>query len=87
MTFVSCELGKFSQIAFDSNKKTMKKLLLTFLYGALFSTGVFAQKVHKVVVQMNTSDTTAWHGAIRNISNLQTALGPNTQVEDRKSVV
>ncbi len=59
----------------------MKKLLLTFLFGALFSTGVFAQKVHKVVVQMNTSDTTAWHGAIRNISNLQTALGPNTQVE------
>ncbi len=30
---------------------------------------------------MNTSDTTAWHGAIRNIGNLQAALGPNTQVE------
>ncbi|MEY4383662.1 MAG: hypothetical protein RI995_1204 [Bacteroidota bacterium] len=36
---------------------------------------------HKVVVQVNTSDTLVWHGVVRNISNLQTALGANTQVE------
>ncbi|MFM6949362.1 MAG: DsrE family protein [Aquirufa sp.] len=59
----------------------MKKLLLipfffafTFLLNAQNAT-------HRVVVQLNTSDTLVWHGALKNISNLQAALGANTQVE------
>ena len=58
----------------------MKKTLLLTLLVALISFAVNAQ-THKVVVQLNTSDTLVWHGALKNISNLQTALGPNTQVE------
>lgn len=58
----------------------MKKNLLLTLFAALISIAVNAQ-THKVVVQLNTSDTLVWHGALKNISNLQTALGPNTQIE------
>jgi intracellular sulfur oxidation DsrE/DsrF family protein len=58
----------------------MKKTLLLTLFVALISFAANAQ-THKVVVQLNTSDTLVWHGALKNISNLQTALGPNTQVE------
>ena len=62
------------------NLKTMKKTILLTLLVALFSFVANAQS-HKVVVQLNTSDTLVWHGALKNISNLQTALGPNTQIE------
>ncbi|MFD3293055.1 DsrE family protein [Aquirufa sp. KTFRIE-69F] len=58
----------------------MKKNLLLTLFVALISFAANAQ-THKVVVQLNTSDTLVWHGALKNISNLQTALGPNTQIE------
>lgn len=58
----------------------MKKNLLLALFVALISIAANAQ-THKVVVQLNTSDTLVWHGALKNISNLQTALGPNTQIE------
>lgn len=58
----------------------MKKSILLTLFIALFSLVANAQ-THKVVVQLNTSDTLVWHGALKNISNLQTALGPNTQIE------
>jgi hypothetical protein len=58
----------------------MKKILLSTLILALVSISASAQS-HKVVVQLNTSDTLVWHGALKNISNLQTALGPNTQIE------
>jgi len=58
----------------------MKKILLSTLILAFFSISASAQS-HKVVVQLNTSDTLVWHGALKNISNLQTALGPNTQIE------
>lgn len=58
----------------------MKKTLLLTLFVALISIAAKAQ-THKVVVQLNTSDTLVWHGALKNISNLQTALGPNTQIE------
>lgn len=58
----------------------MKKTLLLTLFVALISFAANAQ-THKVVVQLNTSDTLIWHGALKNISNLQTALGPNTQIE------
>ena len=60
----------------------MKKTILSFII-AIFA--VFAAQaqnpVHKVVVQLNTSDTLVWHGALKNISNLQNALGANTQIE------
>ena len=58
----------------------MKKTLLLTLFVALISYAANAQ-THKVVVQLNTSDTLVWHGALKNISNLQTALGPTTQIE------
>jgi intracellular sulfur oxidation DsrE/DsrF family protein len=58
----------------------MKKILLSTLILAFVSISASAQS-HKVVVQLNTSDTLVWHGALKNISNLQTALGPNTQIE------
>lgn len=58
----------------------MKKILLSTLIFICVSIAVKAQ-AHKVVVQLNTSDTLVWHGALKNISNLQTALGPNTQIE------
>lgn len=58
----------------------MKKILLSTLILALIALSASAQS-HKVVVQLNTSDTLVWHGALKNISNLQAALGPGTQVE------
>jgi len=58
----------------------MKKILLSTLIFICVSIVAKAQ-AHKVVVQLNTSDTLVWHGALKNISNLQTALGPNTQIE------
>lgn len=58
----------------------MKKTLLLTLFVALISFAANAQ-THKVVVQLNTSDTLVWHGALKNISNLQTVLGPTTQIE------
>jgi intracellular sulfur oxidation DsrE/DsrF family protein len=60
--------------------KTMKKIILSTLILFCFAIAANAQ-THKVVVQLNTSDTLVWHGALKNISNLQTALGPNTQIE------
>lgn len=60
----------------------MKKSLLLSLFVACLSFAATAQTTtHKVVLQLNTSDTLVWHGALKNISNLQTALGPNTQIE------
>ena len=58
----------------------MKKSILLTLFVALFSFAANAQ-THKVVIQLNTSDTLVWHGALKNISNLQTALGASTQIE------
>lgn len=58
------------------------KFTLSFVLFLFVSSFAFSQTtVHKVVVQINTSDTLVWHGALKNISNLQTALGANTQVE------
>lgn len=60
----------------------MKKSILSLVI-AIFA--VFAAQaqnpVHKVVIQLNTSDTLVWQGALKNISNLQTALGTSTQIE------
>jgi intracellular sulfur oxidation DsrE/DsrF family protein len=58
------------------------KTLITTLFLSTISIVSFAQNpIHKVVVQLNTSDTLVWHGALKNISNLQSALGANTQIE------
>ena len=60
----------------------MKKTILTLFIVITAISASFAQNpIHKVVVQLNTSDTLVWHGALKNISNLQTALGPTTQIE------
>jgi intracellular sulfur oxidation DsrE/DsrF family protein len=60
----------------------MKKTILTLFIAFAAISASFAQNpIHKVVVQLNTSDTLVWHGALKNISNLQTALGPTTQIE------
>jgi intracellular sulfur oxidation DsrE/DsrF family protein len=58
----------------------MKKSILLTLFVALFSFAANAQ-THKVVIQLNSSDTLVWQGALKNISNLQTALGSSTQIE------
>ncbi len=58
------------------------KTIITTLFLSTISIVSFAQNpIHKVVVQLNTSDTLVWHGALKNISNLQSALGANTQIE------
>ncbi|CAM4298579.1 hypothetical protein EWU23_12655 [Cytophagaceae bacterium 50C-KIRBA] len=60
----------------------MKKILVTSVFALLMSFHVLAQSpTHKIVIQVNTSDTIAWHGVVRNIGNLQSALGPNTSIE------
>ena len=58
----------------------MKKSILLALFVVFLSFAANAQ-THKVVIQLNTSDTLVWHGALKNISNLQTALGTSTQIE------
>ena len=58
----------------------MKKSILLTLFVAFISFAANAQ-THKVVIQLNTSDTLVWQGALKNISNLQTALGSSTQIE------
>lgn len=60
----------------------MKKTLTALLFLVLINSVAHAQNpIHKVVVQLNTADTLVWHGALKNISNLQTALGASTQIE------
>jgi intracellular sulfur oxidation DsrE/DsrF family protein len=58
----------------------MKKSILFALFVAFLSFAANAQ-THKVVIQLNTSDTLVWHGALKNISNLQAALGTSTLIE------
>ena len=58
----------------------MKNSILLTLFVTFLSFAASAQ-THKVVIQLNTSDTLVWHGALKNISNLQTALGSSTQIE------
>lgn len=60
----------------------MKKSILSLFIAILAVFAAQAQNpVHKVVIQLNTSDTLVWQGALKNISNLQTALGTSTQIE------
>ena len=60
----------------------MKKILLTLIICiSALSISLAQNPIHKVVIQLNTSDTLVWHGALKNISKIQTALGPSTQIE------
>ena len=62
-------------------KKIVFLLLLTFV-GAQLSNKLNAQATdvkHKVVIQLNTADTSAWSSTIGNIKNLQ-KLWPNNVV-------
>lgn len=59
----------------------MKKFITTLLFTTISIFAYAQNPSHKVVIQLNTSDTLVWHGALKNISNLQTALGANTQIE------
>lgn len=60
----------------------MKKTILSLIIAIFAVFSAQAQNpVHKVVVQLNSSDTLVWHGALKNISNLQVALGASTQIE------
>ena len=65
----------------------MKKLILLptlFLFTFFFSTALNAQNTevkHKVVIQLNTADTSAWSSTIGNIKNLQKLWPGNVIVE------
>jgi uncharacterized protein len=64
-------------------KKIIRFLLLS-LVAVFFSTSLSAQNTevkHKVVVQLNTADTTAWSSTIGNIKNLQKLWPGNLVVE------
>ena len=66
-----------------SMKKIIRFLLLS-LVAVFFSTSLSAQNTevkHKVVVQLNTADTTAWSSTIGNIKNLQKLWPGNLVVE------
>ena len=61
----------------------MRFLILSFLTAFIF-TSTKAQKTeikHKVVIQLNTADTTAWSSTIGNIKNLQKLWPGNLEVE------
>jgi intracellular sulfur oxidation DsrE/DsrF family protein len=59
----------------------MKKKM--FIFALLLSTGAaLAQhKVHRVVIQLSTNDTTVWRNLMGNISHLKETLGEKTQIE------
>jgi len=70
---------KFIEII--SMKKMMRFLILS-LVASFLCTGLNAQNTevkHKVVIQLNTADTSAWSSTIGNIKNLQ-KLWPNNVV-------
>ncbi len=60
----------------------MKKNMLMVCLATFISLTALAQNtVHKIVIQLNSSDTLVWQSTLRNISNIQAALGSNTQIE------
>ncbi len=59
-------------------------LIVTFLM--LFTSSVYAQnniteKMHQVVIQLNTADTAAWSGVIGNVKNLQKVWPGKVEIE------
>jgi len=66
-----------------SMRKMMRFLILS-LVASFLCTGLNAQNTevkHKVVIQLNTADTSAWSSTIGNIKNLQKLLPNNVVVE------
>jgi len=64
-------------------RKLMRFLILS-LFVVFFSTSLNAQNTevkHKVVIQLNTADTSAWSSTIGNIKNLQKLWPGNLVVE------
>jgi intracellular sulfur oxidation DsrE/DsrF family protein len=64
--------------------KFIKYYIALFLI--LLSVSVFAQnnateKMHQVVIQLNTADTAAWSGVIGNIKNLQKVWPGKIEIE------
>lgn len=52
----------------------------------LFTSSIYAQnntteKMHQVVIQLNTADTAAWTGVVGNIKNLQKVWPGKVQIE------
>ena len=56
-------------------------MLMACLASLISLTTLAQNPVHKIVVQLNSSDTLVWQSTLRNISNIQAALGANTQIE------
>ncbi|MBP5999860.1 MAG: DsrE family protein [Sediminibacterium sp.] len=59
-------------------------LIASFLL--LFNSSVYAQnntteKMHQVVIQLNTADTAAWSGVIGNVKNLQKVWPGKVEIE------
>jgi intracellular sulfur oxidation DsrE/DsrF family protein len=72
---------KFIEII--SMKKMMRFIILS-LVASFLCTGLNAQNTevkHKVVIQLNTADTSAWSSTIGNIKNLQKIWPGNLEVE------
>ena len=64
-------------------RKLMRFLILSLVV-VFFSTSLNAQNTevkHKVVIQLNTADTSAWSSTIGNIKNLQNIWPNNVEVE------
>ena len=64
--------------------KKMMRFLMLSLVVVFFSTSLKAQNSevkHKVVIQLNTADTSAWSSTIGNIKNLQKLWPGNLVVE------
>ena len=62
--------------------RKMMRFLILSLVASFLCTGLNAQNTevkHKVVIQLNTADTSAWSSTIGNIKNLQ-KLWPNNVV-------
>ena len=72
---------KFIEII--SMSKMMRFIILSFLAAFIFtSTKAQTNEVrHKVIIQLNTADTSAWSSTIGNIKNLQKLWPNNVMVE------
>ena len=64
-------------------KKQLSFLLLLLSFWGVFTTANAqnSEIKHKVVIQLNTADTTAWSSTIGNIKNLQKLWPNNVMVE------
>jgi intracellular sulfur oxidation DsrE/DsrF family protein len=56
-------------------------LLFTMVFSFQFCYAQTEIKEHKIVIQLNTADTTAWSSTIGNIKNIQKILPNHLQIE------